>query len=192
MQADFPIVLDACVLANAGVCDLFLRLAERPRLYLPRWSSTILDEVKRTQMTKLKVPYTEKSADYWREQVTLSFPEALIEGFQPFIPQMRNPSKDRHVLAAAVKGNVSVIVTFNLRDFPAPSLKRWDVVAVHPQKYLLTLYSMNPNIVMTRLREIGKDHKDEMIDVLWRLKKSVPEFAGAVARDCGIPLDSEQ
>lgn len=27
MTADFSIVLDACVLANFGVCDLFLRLA---------------------------------------------------------------------------------------------------------------------------------------------------------------------
>ena len=52
MQADFPIMLDACVLANTGVCDLFLRLAETPRMYLPRWSATILDEVKRTQMGK--------------------------------------------------------------------------------------------------------------------------------------------
>lgn len=34
MQADFKIVLDACVLANIAVCDLFLRLAEKPRLFL--------------------------------------------------------------------------------------------------------------------------------------------------------------
>ena len=30
MRADFKIVLDACVLANYSVCDLFLKLAERP------------------------------------------------------------------------------------------------------------------------------------------------------------------
>ena len=38
MQADFRVVLDACVLANAGVCDLFLRLAEPPRSSSPRVS----------------------------------------------------------------------------------------------------------------------------------------------------------
>lgn len=54
MQADFKVVLDACVLANAGLYDLFLRLAEPPRLYLPLWSQEILDEVHRTQTTKLK------------------------------------------------------------------------------------------------------------------------------------------
>ena len=68
MQADFPILLDACVLANVGVCDLYLRLAETPRLYLPRWSATILEEVKRTQMTKLKRPFPEELADYWRQE----------------------------------------------------------------------------------------------------------------------------
>lgn len=49
MKADFPVVLDACVLANIRVCDLFLRLAEEPRLYLPYWSETILNETQRTQ-----------------------------------------------------------------------------------------------------------------------------------------------
>lgn len=36
MRANDPVVLDACVLAPFGVCDLFLRLAEEPRLYCPR------------------------------------------------------------------------------------------------------------------------------------------------------------
>jgi hypothetical protein len=42
--ANYRVVLDACVLANHGICDLFLRLAEHPRLYSPIWSSEILDE----------------------------------------------------------------------------------------------------------------------------------------------------
>jgi hypothetical protein len=32
MTADFPVLLDACVLANQRVTDLLLRLAETPRL----------------------------------------------------------------------------------------------------------------------------------------------------------------
>lgn len=31
MKADYRVLLDACVLANFGVCDLLLRLSERPR-----------------------------------------------------------------------------------------------------------------------------------------------------------------
>lgn len=35
VNADFPVVLDTCVLVPAALCDSLLRLAER-RLYLPR------------------------------------------------------------------------------------------------------------------------------------------------------------
>jgi hypothetical protein len=49
MRADFRVVLDACVLANFGVANLLLSLAEKPRLYLPTWSEEILEETRRTQ-----------------------------------------------------------------------------------------------------------------------------------------------
>jgi predicted nucleic acid-binding protein len=185
MQADFPVILDACVLANTGVCDLFLRLAELPRLYLPRWSGMILDEVKRTQMTKLKRPFPEDLADFWRQQVTAAFPEALIEGFEHLIPLLTNDEKDRHVLAAAIQGGVSVVVTFNLRDFPEPSLERWKIEAVHPQDYLQTLYLMNPGVVLTKVADIAADYGEELQDVLIHLGKSVPAFSRRLLQDSG-------
>ena len=49
MRADFRVVLDACVLANFGVANLLLSLAEKPRLYLPAWSEEILEETRKTQ-----------------------------------------------------------------------------------------------------------------------------------------------
>jgi hypothetical protein len=186
MQADFPVILDACVLANSGVCDLFLRLAETPRMYLPRWSGEILDEVKRTQMTKLKRPFPEKLADYWREEVTAAFPEALIEGYGHLVPLLSNQEKDRHVLAAAIQGGVPVIVTFNLKDFPEAALKPWKVQAVHPQDYLLTLHSMNPGIVLAKLADIALSHEEEMQDLLIQLGKSLPSFSRRVFQDLGM------
>jgi len=35
MKADYRVFLDACVLANFGVCDLLLRLSDLPRLIVP-------------------------------------------------------------------------------------------------------------------------------------------------------------
>jgi hypothetical protein len=70
MRADYPVVLDANVLAPALVCDLYLRLAEEPRLYSPRWTVDILDEVHRTQLGKLDWP--EDLANYWRDEVKRS------------------------------------------------------------------------------------------------------------------------
>ncbi len=46
-------VLNACVLANFSLRDLFLTLAEAPPLYRPLWNREILDEVQRTHVGKL-------------------------------------------------------------------------------------------------------------------------------------------
>lgn len=185
-QADFPVLLDACVLANAGVCDLYLRLAETPRLFVPRWSARILEEVWHTQTRKLKNPYPPELADYWREQVMQAFPEAFVEDFEQLLPHMTNDEKDRHVLAASVRGNVSLIVTFNLRHFPTASLKPWKVDAIHPDDYLLTLYSINAATVMGKLTQIASSHGEEIQDVLIYLGKSVPQFSSQVLADMGL------
>ena len=47
MDADFPVLLDACVLANHPVTDLLMRLVEGPRLFSPRWTDEILSETQR-------------------------------------------------------------------------------------------------------------------------------------------------
>jgi predicted nucleic acid-binding protein len=185
MQADFKVVLDACVLANAGLCDLFLRLAEPPRLYLPLWSAEILDEVWRTQTTKLKHPYPSELADYWRQQVTHAFPEAEVRGYEKLTALMTNHEKDRHVLAAAVRGGASLIVTFNLRDFAKGDLEAWEVVATHPEDYLLTLYSMNPGVVVAKLAAISQDDDKDLQDLLIHLGKSVPAFASRLLENLG-------
>lgn len=72
MNANFRVVLDACVLANFGLCDLFLTLAETPRLYQPMWSREILDEAQRTQTRKLGWP--EELSKSWRKAVESAFP----------------------------------------------------------------------------------------------------------------------
>ena len=185
MTADFPIVLDACVLANLGVCDLFLRLAEPPRLFVPRWSGEILDEVRRTQLEKLKPPWPEKLTDSWRREVSRAFPDACVSGHARLLPLLTNDDKDRHVLAAAIHGGVSLIVTFNLRHFRDEALRPWKVEAVHPQDYLLTLYSMHPAVVFAKLAAISQDRETDLEGTLIHLGKSLPRFSAQILEDMG-------
>jgi hypothetical protein len=56
MRADYRVVLDACVLIPMPLADTLLRMAEAPRLYLPKWSQTIMDEVTRNLISKWEMP----------------------------------------------------------------------------------------------------------------------------------------
>ena len=80
MRADFKVVLDACVLANYGVANLLLLLAEKPRLYLPVWSDEILAETRRTQVGKLG--WEERLTDRFHSQLRSQFPESMVTDYE--------------------------------------------------------------------------------------------------------------
>jgi hypothetical protein len=90
MRADFHVLLDACVMANQGVCDLLLSLAERPRLFVPHWSARIMAEVERTHREKLAWPA--HLVELFQQETARSFPEAEITGFENLIPGVRPPN----------------------------------------------------------------------------------------------------
>ncbi len=72
--------------------DLFLRLSEEPRLLLPRWTDEIWDEVRRTWVGQLDWPV--EIADRRIAAATDCFPEALIRGYERFLPLCENHPKD--------------------------------------------------------------------------------------------------
>lgn len=183
MNADYKILLDANVLANFSVCDLYLRLAERPRLVLPKWTDEILDEVHKTHIQQLG--WNKTLADTFRKAVSESFPEAFISGYEDLIPLITNHKNDRHVLAAAVREKLNIIITFNLKDFKSEDLEKWGVRALHLQDYLLTLYSMNPQVVIMKLNQIARKKEEELEDTIIRFGKSLPAFSARLLEDMG-------
>jgi predicted nucleic acid-binding protein len=186
MRADYRVVLDACVLTNQAVCDLFLRLAETPRLYVPQWSKEILDEVRRTHVEQLDWPAD--LADYWRSEVEKHFPEAMVDGHERLHGVLANDPKDRHVLATAIKCQAEIIVTFNLRHFPPDALEPWGVFATHPADYLITLYSIESGVVVSKLEAIARQRNRPPELILAQLGQSVPPFAAHVADSLGWEL----
>lgn len=181
MRADYDVLIDACVLANFGVCDLLLRLAERPRLFRPKWSEEILDEVRGTHLDKLG--WDEKLADSFQAELRRNFPESFIRGYESIVPNLTNDAADRHVLAAAIKGGCPLILTFNLRHFHSDDLDPWQVTAKHPQDYLVVLYEMEPKRVAACLGEIAGKRRLEIEDVVIRLGRTLPKFANRVLDD---------
>lgn len=181
MKANVRVFLDACVLANFAVCDLLLRLAERPRQYLPVWSEEVLEEVYRTHTERLDWP--ERLATSFRSELRRNFPEAFSSGYEHLLPAVTNDPKDQHVLAAAIHGGADVIVTFNLKDFPEEALAPWGIEAQHPQEYLLTLYEIDDRQVVARVSAIAAGRGEDMEDVLVRLGQAVPMFARRLLDD---------
>lgn len=175
--------MDACVLAHQGVCDFLLRLSERPRLLVPHWSAEVLAEVRRTHVDKLGWP--PHLADSFQNAVREAFPEAEIRDYEKLVAVVTNDEKDRHVLAAAIHGDCPLILTFNLRHFPAEALAPWVIQASHPQDYLLILYEMEPKRVVGCLGEIAGRRKLEIEDVLIRLGRVLPSFSGRLLDDLG-------
>jgi hypothetical protein len=99
------------------LADTLPRMAEAPRLYLPKWSQTILDEVTRNFIAKWGM--APEKARRREEELHRHFPEAWVEGFEPIIGAMTNDPGDRHVLAAA--GALSLRVDRHLQWSPPSS-----------------------------------------------------------------------
>jgi predicted nucleic acid-binding protein len=181
MRADSRVVLDACVLANYGVANLLLLLAERPRLYLPTWSEEILAETQRTQLDHLGWP--PHLTDTFQSELRRAFPEALVSGHAHLIDQCSNDPKDRHVLACAIHSKSELIITFNLRDFPEQALAPWGISACHPQDFLLTVLALEPLHVMHQLGGIAQKRKCTLDEHLIDLGRFVPDFSARLLDD---------
>jgi predicted nucleic acid-binding protein len=187
LTGNFPVVLDACVLWPNSLRDTLLRLAETPRLYTPQWTDTIWEEVLRNLTARRGL--TSEQTDHLLSQVKEHFPEAFVTGYEPLIGLMSNDPKDRHVVAAAVRTNAQVIVTFNLKDFPPAALSEWGIEAQHPDDFLLYQYDLNPTVVISKLHEQAANIGRTLAALLNTLQKGVPEFADKVARKLELEIE---
>ncbi len=186
MRADFPIVLDASVLAEAAVSDLFLRLSEEPRLLLPRWTENIWEETRRTFVEKLGWP--EGVADSRIKAAHETFPEAMVTGYEHLTEQCQNHPDDRHILAAAIHSSTETIVTFNVKDFKAEALGPWGINAAHPADYLKVLYDHDPAAVTNALHAMAAKAKRTVPEMLGRLAWYAASFSEYVANAQSLDL----
>jgi hypothetical protein len=82
--------------------------------------------------------------------------DCLVSGYEPLIegPKLPDPD-DRHVLAAAIKSSAQVIVTRNLKDFPAAGLEPWDIEAKSPDAFVLDQIGISGQVVAAAIRQIA-------------------------------------
>jgi hypothetical protein len=180
-------VLDACVLVPVSLCDMLLWAADR-QLYRPLWSEAILDEMERNvarvlQRNGRSAVDAAAAATYRRAAMATSYPDASIAGYESLIPAMTNHPKDRHVLAAAIRGQAHVIVTANLTDFPDASLAPFSIVAQTPDDFLNDLLEFGPPLMLETIIDMAASKGRPPMtprQIMARLKTSTPRFAEAV------------
>jgi hypothetical protein len=152
-------VLDACVLYGDRRRDLLIRLARPGRnrqagMYQARWTEAIHDEW--TSALKTNRPdLAPEKIDRTRALMDRAILDCLIVGYEPLIPAIDIPDpKDRHVVAAAIQGKADLIVTINLKDFPAEVLASYNLEAQHPDDFIMALAESDPVGVLETITEM--------------------------------------
>lgn len=167
-------VYDACVLWPPALRDLLVRLAITGCVRA-RWSERILDETflairtKRADLDPVALART-------RRLLATAVRDASVEGYEPRMAGLELPDPDdRHVLAAALHGGATVIVTFNLADFPAATLSTHGIEARHPDDFVLDILDISAAPVLTVLHQQASALRSpprSVEDVVTRLERS--------------------
>ncbi len=154
-MAGFTALLDACVLYPASLRDLLIETA-KTGIYRARWSDAIHDEWI-AALLKRRPDLDPAVLVRTRELMNLAIPDCLVTGYEDLVPSLQLPDpKDKHVLAAAIAGRADVIVTFNLKDFPADILSAFGLEAQHPDTFLSHQMSLNPHGMLLAARKIRR------------------------------------
>lgn len=186
-MARFPAFLDTCSLFGAYLCDTLLRLAEAGA-YRPLWSAGVLGELERSLLER---GLPEQAVTHRIGEMRRTFPDAEVTGYDTLVEAMTCDPKDRHVLAAAVRSDAEVLVTFNVSDFPDASVKHYDIVVASPDDFLLDQLDLYPGLTVAALRAQAASYISPAMtaeDLLGRLAAAgVPRFASEARRHLQEP-----
>lgn len=171
-------VLDACVLFPTVLREVLCDVAAGGQ-FQPIWSPRILEEWRRA------ADRDGLSAGVEIAQLQDRFPQALQQGTGGAEGLDLPDPADRHVVETALAAGAELIVTANLRDFPARALAAVHLHAVHPDEFLRDCYLSAPDIVLSaitatlaRASRAGADmsHKEMM------RRARLPRLAKAIQR----------
>jgi hypothetical protein len=174
------VVLDACVLAPMHLRNLLFTASE-VGLFRARWSNLLLDELRRTLKTDLRV--TDEQIDHLLGEMRRFFPDAGISDFEHLIPAIDNEAEDRHVLAAAIRIGAARIVTENLKDFRSSLLEEHDLTVVSSDEFLIELMGHAPRAMVDALQMQIQSYVRRPItlpELLERLRRTAPGFVADV------------
>jgi hypothetical protein len=116
-------------------------------LFRAKWTGEIHEEWIRSVLED-RPDLTREQLDRTRNLMDSHVGDCLVTGYEELIPALTLPdADDRHVLAAAICGGATTIVTYNLADFPQETLSKFGIVSQHPDDFIVGLIELAPNQV---------------------------------------------
>jgi predicted nucleic acid-binding protein len=132
--------------------DLLLSLS-LTNLFRVRWTDRIHDEWM-TAVQRDRPDLAERLART-RQLMDDAIPDATVTGYETLTTALTLPDPDdRHVLAAAIVGGADVIVTANLKDFPAEALEPFGIEAQHPDEFISHVLTLSPQPALAAVRQM--------------------------------------
>lgn len=165
----FICVLDTNVIYPIEIRDLLFWFAHY-EMFTPKWSTHIFDEWKTVMVRK---GVNEKEAEKRVNRANLAFPDALVTNYSNLIEGLTLPDpKDCHVLAAAIKTNVNIIVTNNIKDFPENYLASFGLAAKSADDFLTDIIDLNTEKAIKAFRQLVLNRRNpdlnefQVLDIL--------------------------
>lgn len=148
------------------------------RLVDARWTDEIHDEWIRNLVAGVPgIPIARLQIT--RKLMNDALPDATVTGYQAHIEAITLPDPDdRHVVAAAITAGASIILTWNVRDFPTRELEKHGLIRQTPDVFLTDLYEKAPDLTVASLanarRNLSKTRvsASDFIDILRSQKLS--------------------
>jgi len=181
-------VYDACVLYPFHLRNLLVQCGV-DGVVEPRWTDEIHAEwIRNLSVNRPTLPLSQLHAA--RDLMNAALPTARVVGYEAIVPSIELPDPDdRHVVAAAIAGGASVIVTWNVRDFPAAELRKHGLKKQTPDAFLAQLFDQAPDVMVAvtgRARSnlrVSRVSPEEFLDALrgQRLDQFVRRIAARMA-----------
>lgn len=135
-HAQYTALLDACVLYPAVVRDALLSLNEAG-FFAAKWTRTI-DAEWTSNLLANRQDLTAEQLNATCEAMHEAAVDWEVVNYEELAETLTLPDpKDRHVLAAAIRGHADCIVTSNVSDFPPEYLSTFDLELFHPDDFLV-------------------------------------------------------
>ena len=152
MISTFTAFIDSNVFYGARLRSLILYLAQTG-LFRARWSDAVHDEWI-SKLCENRPDLEPRKLRRTRELMDAAVPDCLVTGYEPLVSALQLPDpNDRHILAAAIRGAASTIITFNEKDFPDAILDPYGIHVRHPDDFILDVVEIHDQQCIAAVRE---------------------------------------